>query len=208
MSKRRKDLLRLNPKHTKSSTSTERMMYFLEQMPLIFASCQFQYVMDQNECPLQLAVLIVDNIEAFLDENAKDPKSRYLSPVIEAFKIAECIEHRGNQIKASTESSTKWCFNLLIACRHHIWRILQGEFTDNSPENALLQSYVATEAPYDLFEPSHIDDIIKKREEVFAQRQYDPQRRNEAVKVVNAVFLVAENSISDFIVQLDVKGSP
>lgn len=194
---RRPDFLWLNPKHNQSTSHRERMNTFLEKMPTTFASLQLQYVMDQPLCGLKLVVLIVDNIEAFMDPNAKNPKSRYLAPVIEAFKLAECIDQRGN--------STTWCFNMVIACRHHIWRIMKGEFTDNSQENALLQSYVTTERPYDLAEPVKVNTIIKKREEVFARKQRNPQKWDDSVAVVNTILQTMENSIGDFVMQMELK---
>lgn len=196
ISKRRKDSLFLNPKHTSSTSYKERMYTFLEKMPVAFASFQLQYSMDQEKCKLKLVVLIVDNIEAFTDSNAKDSK-RCLEPVISAFKLADCIDQRGGV--------TKWCFNMIIACRHHIWRIIKGEYLDNSEENPLLQSYVTTEKPYDLANPVKINSIIKEREEVFSRKQRDVQKWNEAVKVVNTVLQTMENSIGDFILQLVLK---
>ena len=187
---RRPDFLCLDPKNNQQTLHKERMETFLDKMPTPFASCQLQYAMDQSECELQLVVLIVDNIEAFMDPNAKNSKARYLAPVIEAFKLAECIDQRGY--------NTKWCFNMIISCRHHIWRIMKGEFTDNTQENALLQSYVTTERPYDLSNPIEVKDIIQKREEVFSRKNRNPQKWNEAVKVVNTTIQTIENSISHF----------
>lgn len=195
--KRRNDTLYLNPKHNEETPHKERMEMFLEKMPTAFASCQLQYVMDQNECDLQLVVLIVDNIEAFMDSNARDSKARYLAPVIEAFKLAECIDQRG--------ASTKWCFNMIISCRHHIWRIMKGEFKENTQENVLLQSYVTTEKPYDLVNPIPVKDIIEKREEVFSRKTKNSTKWNDAVKVVNTILQTMENSISNFVMQLELK---
>lgn len=194
---RRGDFLELNPKHGRSTSFQERMITFLETMPPTFASCQLQYVMDNPACSLELVVLVVDNIEAFMVSNATSPQARYLAPVIEAFKLAECIGQRSNP--------TKWSFNMVIACRHHIWRIMKGEFSDNSPENALLQSYVTTETPYDLINPVKVDQIIKKREEVFSKRQRDIEKWNTAVNVVNTVLQTMESNIGDFILQIELK---
>lgn len=194
---RRDDLLHLNPKHNQSTPYSERMVTLLEILPTAFASCQLQYVMDHQCCPIQLVVLVVDNIEAFLDSKAKNSMSRYLAPIIEAFRLADCIDQRGR--------ATKWCFNMVIACRHHIWRIMKGEFNDNSQDNALLQSYITTESPYDLSCPIKVNDIIQKREEVFARKQNDPQRWEEAVRVVNTVLKEMEGNIGDFVMQLELK---
>lgn len=147
---RRPDFLYLDPKHNQSTSYKEKMTTFLAMMPTAFASCQLQFTMDQQACNLQLVLLLVDNIEAFMDPNANNSKSRYLAPVIEAFRLAECIQQRGYP--------TKWCFNMIIACRHHIWRIMKGEFTEDTYENTLLQSYVTTEVPYDLTNPININD--------------------------------------------------
>nr|WP_300797494.1 ATP-binding cassette domain-containing protein [uncultured Acetatifactor sp.] len=65
--KRRSDFLWLDSKHNQDTPHKERMEVLLDKMPTAFASCQLQYAMDQNECGLQLVVLIVDNIEAFMD---------------------------------------------------------------------------------------------------------------------------------------------
>lgn len=194
---KREDFLKLEGKQGRNTPPTERMSIFLETLPSTFASCQLQYVMDHSACNLELAILVVDNIEAFMVANANNAQSRYLSPVIEAFKLADCISQRG--------SSTKWCFNMVIACRHHIWRIMKGEFSDNSPESPLLQSYITTETPYDLRNPVKINEIVEEREKVFSQKQKDPERWNIAVKVVNTVLESMENSIGDFILQLELK---
>ena len=194
---RRRDLLYLEPQHNQSTHYNERMNVFLKRMPTAFASCQLQYVMDHQQCPLKLAVLVVDNIEAFLDPNAKNSMSRYLAPIIEAFRLADCIDQRGR--------TSKWSFNMVIACRHHIWRIMKGEFNDNSPENTLLQSYVTTEMPYDLSSPIKVNDIIYKREEVFARKHNNPQKWKEAVDVVNTILKEMEGNIGDFVMQLELK---
>lgn len=194
---RRSDLLFLNPKHNRSTLYQERLNTFLEKMPIAFASFQLQYSMDQEMCNLKLVVLIVDNIEAFTESGAKNARIRCLEPLIKAFKLADCIDQRGEV--------TDWCFNMIIACRHHIWRIMKGEFMDNTQENVLLQSYVTTERPYDLANPVKINSIIKKREEVFSRKQRDVQKWNDAVKVVNTVLQTMENSIGDFILQLELK---
>lgn len=194
---RRLDFLFLDPKNTQNTSYQEKMTVFLDKMPTPFASCQLQYMMDQPACQLQLVLLIVDNIEAFMDSNAKNAKSRYLAPVIEAFKLAECIDQRGDR--------TKWQFNMLIACRHHIWRIMKGEYVDNAQESVLLQSYVTTERPYDLTNPIEVNDIVKRREEVFARKQHDPDKWKIAEKVVNTVLKSMENSIGDFVTQLELK---
>ena len=197
INKRRPDFLFLNPKHNQLTQSGEKMNTFLEKMPLTFASCQLQYVMDQDMCKIKLVVLIIDNIEAFVDPNAKDSKTRHLAPVIEAFRLAECIIQRGD--------TTDWCFNMLIACRHHIWRIMKGEFSTDISESSLLQSYVTTECPYDLENPVKVNAIIKKREEVFSRKQRDIKKWNESVKVVNTVLQTMENCIGDFVMELELK---
>ena len=94
---------------------------------------------------------------------------------------------------------------MVIACRHHVWRIMKGEFGDNSPESALLQSYVTTEIPYDLTNPVKVNDIVKKREEVFSKRQRDTQKWNTAVEVVNTILQAMEDNIGDFVLQLELK---
>lgn len=194
---RRSDLLFLDSKHNQSTSYSTRMIKFLESMPTAFASCQLQYVMDHPRCKIYVVVLVVDNVEGFWDPKARNSMSRYLAPIIEAFRLADCIDQRGE--------STKWCFNMVIACRHHIWRIMKGEFNDNSPENALLQSYVTTESPYDLSQPIKVNDIIQKREEVFARKQNNPEKWREAVNVVNTILKEMEGNIGDFVTQLELK---
>lgn len=193
----RADFLMLDAKQNNLTMNQEKMNTFLNDMPTAYASCQLQYVMNQEKCKLDLVVLIVDNVEAFMDPNAKNSRSRYLAPVIEAFHLAECIDQRGD--------STKWCFNMLIACRHHIWRIMKGEFSDDTQENALLQSYVTTERPYDLVNPVDVNTIIEKREEVFSKKQNDQAKWEVAENVVNTILRNMDNTIGDFVLQLELK---
>lgn len=193
----RPDVLEMKSGNTPATEFHKKMDKFCTDMPTTFASCQLQYVMDQEECKLDLVVLIVDNIEAFMQPKSKYLKSSYLTPVIEAFKLADCIGQR--------KKPTKWSFNMVIACRHHIWRIIKGEYTENSSENTLLQSYVTTETPYDLAKPVDVNDIIKKRDEVFSKRRSDKEKWNTAVNVVNTVLKKTSGNIGDFILQLELK---
>lgn len=194
---RRPDLLRINTRQTIHTSYTDKMNYLLEKMPVVYASCQLQYVMDHPNCDIKLVILIIDNIEAFILPGAKDSRARYLSPVIEAFKLAECISQRDNP--------TDWYCNLLIVCRHHVWRIMTGEFLDDGPENTLLQSYVANGIPYDLADPVKVDAIVNKRNEVFSRKQRDPEKWNKAVEIVDIILQTMEKSIGDFVLQLELK---
>jgi hypothetical protein len=193
----REDFTQLDARHGRNTPFTQRLETFLNERPVQFASCQLQYVMENPACVLDLVVMVVDNIEGFMDPNAKNPQGKYLSPVIEAYKLADCIAKRN--------SPSKWSFNMVISCRHHIWRIMTGEFSDNSSEGTLLQSYATTEVPYDLAEPVKVKDIVKKREEVFAMRQRGPQKWDTAVKVVNTVLEAMEAHIGDFVLQIELK---
>ncbi len=194
---KRPDLLNLDPNYGATTSSAERMAAFLNEMPTAYASCQLQYAMDHISCRMQLIILVVDNIEAFISTNTKDSKSRYLAPVIEALKLADCIEQRG--------LTTAWSFNMVIACRHHIWRIMRGENADDSPETTLLQSYVTTETPYDLANPIKVNDIIQERENVLSTKARDKEKWNTAVDVVNTVLEIMENNIGNFVLQLHLK---
>ena len=193
----RRDLLKLNSKWRRSTSHKESMETLIDKMPVTFASCQLQYVMDYQSNKFKLVLLVVDNIEAFLDLNAKYSHTRYLTPIIEAFKLADCIAQR--------RTPTQWRFNMVIACRHHIWRIMKGEFSNNNPENALLQSYVTTEVPYDLADPVKVTEIVQKREEVFSKKQRDLEKWNTAVEVVNTILQSMENNIGNFVLQLELK---
>ena len=193
----RYSLTTIDPKSGPATPYAEKMKTLREQMETTYASCQLQYVMDKPECKLDLVILIVDNIEAFRSQVSRGDKSKYLSPVIEAFELAECINQR--------RKPTKWSFNMVIACRHHIWRIMKGEFSDNVPENALLQSYIATGLPYDLANPVRIDEIVSKRNEVLARKQSDPAKWKQATYVVNTLLQTMENGIGDFVLQLELK---
>lgn len=196
INKVRRDLLCQDPTFTPCTPHSDRIKNLRDTLPNAYASCQFQFVMDQDSCPLDLAVLVVDNVEAFLDPQAKNTASRYLSPIIEALRLAECLQSRNND--------TGWSFNLLIACRHHIWRIMKGASDDNSRESVLLQSYVA-DPPYDLAAPASIPDIIKKREEILSRKARDSQKWNKAQTVVNVILSEVESSLGDFILQLELK---
>lgn len=190
----RADLTFINPENI---SNKERMEVLMEKTPTAFASLQLQYVMNHELCRLKLALLVVDNIEAFMDSKAKNSRSRYIAPVIETFKFMYCVQERAE--------STKWHFNMVIACRHHIWRIMKGNFDDNTPENILLQSYVTTEHSYDLVQPAAVSDIVKAREKTFGVSKKDSVKWNDAVKVVNTVLDKMDNTVGDFVLQLYLK---
>lgn len=52
----------INPKYNQSTQRRERLETFLESIPIAFASCQLQYVMDQQICDIELIVLISQGI--------------------------------------------------------------------------------------------------------------------------------------------------
>lgn len=193
----RSDFLFFDPYYGPSLPFSERLRLFADKLPETYASCQLQYVMGHDNCELNLAVLVVDNIEAFSLPNSKNGCSRYLSPIIEALKLAECIKQRAKP--------TKWSFNLVIACRHFAWRIMTGHHDVNLDESALLQSYITTTEPYDLYKPVSVNSIVKKRDEVFARKQRDPIKWRTAVKVVNTVLSTMDATVGDFILKLELK---
>lgn len=195
---KRRDLLTIDGDVSPSTPPATCLKTLLSKLPVAYASCQLQYVMENEKCPLNLVLLVIDNVEASGSNSTRTTSnSKFLSPIIESFRLADCIQQRGTE--------TRWSFNMLIACRHHIWRIMKGEFSDNSNENALLQSYVDTELPYDLSKPVKTFAIIHKTEEVLERKEKDLIKWKTAVSVVNTILNRVETSIGDFILQLELK---
>ena len=188
----RRDQLFYDSEFSSQASHADQLHAFLQNQEMAFASCQFQYVLNNSNCPIELVILILDNVEAY--DIAKSNGEAGLMPIVEAFRLIECI--------SAGQNKDKWNFNMLFVCRHHIWRMLKGHYsTDDS--NALLQSFITTEHPYDLSHPVQIPDIVEARDKTFARTQ----RRtwNQSVNIIKTVMQKMEGNIGHFILELHLK---
>ena len=190
----REDLLNLDATQNLNTPHNEVLTTFLKLLPVAFASCQLQYVLESDKCNINLVLLIIDNVEGFRGEG--DGKSKYLNPVIEALHLRDCISQR--------MQPTKWSFNVVIACRHYIVRLIRGEEDENGIEAPLISSFLTTVNTYDLQDPVKIKQIVDVRDQVFS-RNHDSEKWKTSVSVVKKVLSKMEGTIGDFILQLELK---
>lgn len=158
----------------------------------ILESCRFQYIMDQSE-KLDHVLIIIDDVEAFSDQE------KPLEPIIHAFKLAECFNHRG--------AKTTWMYSMIISCRHHIWRLMKERHMDDIPSRPLLQSFITNDQGFDLYDPVKIEPIVEKRQGVFGAKQRDLNKWDTAVKVVKDILFQADNDVGELIHQLELKNT-
>lgn len=188
----RRDQLFYDSGFSSQSSHADQLYAFLQHQEMAFASCQLQYVLNHSNCPIELVILILDNVEAYdMDKNNIEAG---LVPIVEAFRLMECI--------SAGQDKNKWNFNMLFVCRHHIWRMLKGHYsTDDS--NALLQSFITTEHPYDLSHPVQIPDIVEARDKSFARTRRKTWK--QSVNIVKAMMDTMEGKIGHFILELQLK---
>lgn len=192
--KHRDDFLHIDETQTKKTSYIDVMKTFLNASKVPFASCQLQYVLSSSKSNINLVVLIVDNVEGYAGEGYK--RQKYLEPVIEALKLGDCISQR--------QQPTKWCFNLVIACRHYIWRLIRGEEDENGTETPLLESFITSDYYYDLRKPVDIKQIVDVREEIFSKNQTSSNWKT-SVRVVREILEKMEGNLGDFVLQLELK---
>lgn len=192
--KLRNDFTNIEVKINSKIPQEEILRAFYNSEAVAFTSCQLQYVLNSEKCEIELVILIVDNVEGFDGQGEK--RLKYLQPVIKALRLYDCIGQR--------KQPTKWCFNMVIACRHYIVRLLKGEEDENGSESTLLESFITSERTYDLRKPVEINQIVEKREDVFSRNQHT-QRWKISVLVVQTVLQKMEGTLGDFIVQMELK---
>lgn len=190
----RDDFLQINEFKTKETSHVDIMRSFLNAAKVPFASCQLQYVLSSEKCSIDLVVLIIDNVEGYSGNGRS--RLKYLEPVIEALRLTDCISQR--------QQPTKWCFNLVIACRHYVWRLIKGEEDENGAETPLLESFITSDYYYDLRKPVEIKQIVGVREEAFSKNQASPKWET-SVKVVQEILEKMEGNLGDFVLQLELK---
>lgn len=117
---------------------------------------------------------------------------------METLELADCIHDRGEK--------TKWCFNTIIVCRHHVWRIMGGEYYRNQKMTTALRSYAETEC-YDLKNPVTIQEIIAVRIQVLtpSQERNNPEKWKRAIDVIEEILKRMDNKVGEFILQLNLK---
>ena len=190
----RDDFLHLDIEQDDNTSVHDRLKIFHDKQPIAFTSCQLQYVLNDERCDIDLVVLIVDNVEGFLESG--DTKMKYVKPVIEALRLFDCIGQR--------QQPTKWCFNMIIACRHYVWRLLIGDEDVNESGITLLESFITSENAYDLKHPVEISQIVESRDRSFSRNQ-NSERWKTSVAVVKTLLEKMKGSIGDFILQLEMK---
>lgn len=190
----RNDFANIEVKRNENIPQQQVLKSFYDSAAVPFTSCQLQYVLNSEKCDIELVILIIDNVEGFGGEGKN--RLKYLQPVIEALRLYDCIGQR--------QQPTKWCFNMIIACRHYIVRLLKGEEDENGSESTLLESFVTSESTYDLRNPVEINQIVEKREAVFSRNQ-KTERWRMSVFVLQTVLKKMEGTLGDFIVQMELK---
>lgn len=193
VSQKRPDVVYLNPNLTSATTHKEMLHYFKQVIPEAFASLQLQYVLDKTNGKIKLVVLVVDNVEAYMPGDQSE--ERYVEPLIVAFKLSDCI---------NKQSPHTWGFNMVISCRHYIYRIAKPKYAETSKSSIQLESF-GHDSKYDLSEPVGMKDIVKKRDETISPKYKNKDRWEKAVTTVNAVLRRMEDRIGDFILQLNLK---
>ncbi len=155
---------------------------------LELALLAFKYTMKQEKCPFDNVVFIIDDIESVGPDNE-------LRPVYISNKIFSCLN---NRTKSEKE---KWCCNVVVACRHYVWRIFSTRHRDH-PDSGYLREANLTFGTMESF--SYIEDfdlsdykmpelseIIHKREEAILETLSEKDRE-EFISICDLLDFIIE----------------
>ena len=110
---------------------------------LELALLALKYTLKQRNCPFENVVFIIDDIESVGLNNE-------LRPIYISNKIFFCFFNR------SQAEKEKWCCNVVVACRHYVWRIFTTKHRDH-PDPSYLKEANLTYATMESF--SYIEDF-------------------------------------------------
>ena len=183
----RPDLLRLAPNYT-SLTHTERLNEAAIINNELLNSCRFQYVMEQAE-ELDHVLLLIDDVEM-----VGDP----VEVVMQALQVVECFLGR--------DSDSRFMFDIILSCRHHVWRMMNERNMDDDPQKPRLQSYFTTD-DFDLYDPVDIKAIVDRRQEIIRKRRANPERWDAAAQAVKTILFYAGNNVGTLVQELMLKNN-
>lgn len=125
-----------------------------------------KYTLKQEKSPFDNVVFIIDDIESVGPDNE-------LRPVYISNKIFSCLNNR-TQVEKE-----KWCCNVVVACRHYVWRIFSTRHRDHPDSGYLreanitygtMESFAYIE-DFDLsdYKMPELSEIILKRKEAILE---------------------------------------
>lgn len=127
-----------------------------ESHPLELSLIALKYMLKNPNCTIKNVIIIIDDIETIAEENE-------LLPIFSCDKINSCLQNR------SLIEKKKWCLNLIVACRHYVYRMKQTNETSHEthekpPINEQnLEAFSHTN--YDMNNIPSLYDILKKRKD-------------------------------------------
>lgn len=165
---------------------------------LELALLALKYTLKQEDSPFDNVVIIIDDIESV------GPKNE-LRPVYISNKIFSCLNNRADDEKA------KWCCNVVVACRHYVWRIFSTRHKEH-PDSEYLREANLTNGTMESFsyiedfdlsdhEMPKISEIINKRKEAILDT-LDETDREEFKSVCDLLDFIVE-TVGDVLLALN-----
>ena len=190
---RRQEVILRDPEIKSTATPEEQFHDFIRNVEEGFTSFQLQYVLDKINGEIKLVVLAIDNVEAYM--RGENNEEKFVEPLLVAFKLNDCINKLNHSL---------WGFNLIISCRHYIYRIAKSKYAELSKNSNELESF-SYDNIYDLANPVRMNDLVNKRDEVITPKYKDKDKWEQAVKTVRAILHRMDDRIGDFVLELNLK---
>ncbi len=166
--------------------SNDRMMYFMKKHPIPFHTAMLKYYLNQNNCPINNIVLLIDDIEGV-------GESQELIPIKLAYRIITCLEN--------TPKSKHWSVHLIISCRNYVYRlIMDNSFT---AERQQIETYTESE-DFHLEKSPTIAAIVNKRYQAISKKDKS-EKWKTALDTVMAILVGIDSSIGEFILNLKIR---
>lgn len=165
---------------------------------LELALLALKYTLKQEKSPFNNVVFVIDDIESVGSNNE-------LRPVYISNKIFSCLNNR------TLEEKKKWCCNVVVACRHYVWRIFSTRHREH-PDPVYLKEAKFTYGTMESFtyiedfdlsdhEMPKLSDIIHKRKEAILDT-LDETDKEEFIIVCDLLEFVVE-TIGDLTLALN-----
>lgn len=167
-------------------TTKERIQHFMKSNPIPFNTSVLKYYLNQNNCPINNIILLVDDIEG-AGENCE------LIPIKTAYRTITCLEN--------TPKAKNWSVRLIISCRNYVYRlIIDNSFT---AERQRIETYTESE-DFHLEKAPSLSSIVNKRYQAISKKDKS-EKWKLALNTVLKILVGIDSSIGEFVLNLKIR---
>ena len=166
-------------------STEERINNLYSENPIAYFTSILKYYLNQDNCPVNNIVIIIDDIEG-VGEQCE------LFPVKVAYRIITCFE---NQVKGKS-----WSTHVIISCRHYVYRLIDKKY---SFERQQIEAYTESEI-FNIEDAPPLYDIIEKRYDAIYKKDKNA-KWVIALSIVSTILKRIDNTIGEFILNLNIR---